>query len=207
MTSDEAPDLRIVPPDDSAATATQDGRLIRGLLLGDASALTGIIDRYDKLVRYTVFNTCRTECRRDPTFLDARASDVWAGFVDSIRKRNKGPDGALPAYLVRIARNKCTDFLRKADRSPTASTLGDDIPADSTESDPIDALIRFEQAEHLRACIASLDLNDRNLLKEIELITQKRWSEAAQRLNLAESTLRSRWARILDRLRDRLEKN
>ncbi len=196
---------------DEAATARRDENLIRGVLAGDAGAVGRLIQEYDRLVRYAIFQGFGSACGRDPSFLDARASEVWTGFVQSVRRRGAGPEGSLQAYLTRIARNKCLDHLRREGREPEglAGDGGDALDVErlaGAESDPVAALIGLEQVEALRSCIAELPLDDRKLLQEIELLTQTRWSEAAGRLGMAESTLRSRWAKVTGRLRRCVEK-
>ncbi len=197
--------------EEDAAVDRRDRNLVRGLLAGDADCLSKLIAHYDALVRYTVFRACKTECRRDPTFLDARASEVWSGFVWSIRRGGRGPEGTLKSYLTRIARNKVTDYLRSAAREVTAAATGGesetglDAPA-APEGDPLATLIDFERVGALRDCMSQLPESDRKLFQELDLITHGQWSKAADRLGMAESTLRSRWAKALDRLRRCLEK-
>lgn len=197
---------------EEAEIARRDQALVRGVLAGDAHAFQRLIDHYDRLVRYAIFHGFKTHCARDPSFLDARASEVWSGFVESIRRAGSAPGGTLKAYLTRIARNKCSDYLRRARRDPAAPAAGGtDAPAAeqpvARDADPLATLIDFEQIEVLRRCIDGLPQSDRNLLQELDLITNSRWSEAARRLEMAESTLRSRWDRLVTRLRTCVEKN
>jgi RNA polymerase sigma factor (sigma-70 family) len=192
-----------ITSEDAAEEARRDDRLIAGLLAGDAAALRRIISHYDRLVRYAVFCGCKDECRRDPALLDSIASEVWTGFVASIRRRGKGPDGTLKAYLAQIARNKTTDHLRRIGASPNAASVAQNESEQTPDpaAGPLDALIDFENIEVLRSCFAELPAKDRKLLKEIELLTSSKWSEAAARLNLPESTIRSRWNSVVERLR------
>lgn len=204
----ERPDLRLSGgADGDAAIARRDESLVRGVLSGDAAALRSLMDHYDRLVRYAVFRVCAGECKRDPSFLDARASEVWSGFVESLRRAGCGPDGTLKAYLTRIARNKSADFLRRASRTIESTNPGDTEAVEDPAESPLQAMIEFENVEILRSCMEKLGPDDRKLLQEMELLTQSRWSEAAQRLKLAESTLRSRWPKVVERLRRCLEEN
>ncbi|MEE9294745.1 MAG: sigma-70 family RNA polymerase sigma factor [Phycisphaerae bacterium] len=194
------------------ATSRRDENLIRGVLAGDADALRALIDQYDRLIRYTIFRACNDECRKDPTFLDARASEVWSGLVETVRRRGIEFPASLKPYLVQIARNKCHDYLRRAARE--AATHPQEQPAASGNAEPVDPaanpltlLIELEQVQAVRDCIEQLAPNDRNLLQQIDLIAESRWAEAARRLNLPESTLRSRWVRMVDQVRRRVEKN
>ena len=80
-------------------------------------------------------------------------------------------------------------------------------PPDQLE-EPAELLANLEDLESLRACLAGCDPEDRTIIGQLPAITERRWRDAAEALNLAESTLRYRWNRLLERLRTRLtEKN
>ena len=199
--------VRVVGQDD-ARTLERDARLVRGVLAGDADSLRQLIDHYDRLIRYTVHRSASTACRRDPSFLDACASDAWLGFVESIRRLGSGPNGSLGPYLVQIARNKCLDHLRRVARTPSTEAFEEKAATITADNlDPLSVLLDLERADVLRSCIQKLGDEDRKLLQEMELVADRRWKEAAQRLGEPESTLRSRWDRMLDRLRRCVEKN
>ncbi len=193
--------------EEDVAAESRDRNLIRGLLSGDGDYLRELMGHYDALVRYAIFHACRAECARDPSFLDARAGETWSGFVESVRRRRAGPDRTLKAYLTTIARNKCADHLRKSVREPTAGGTETEVDtlAATSESDPLAAMIDFERVDALRACMVTLPKEDRKLFQELDLITQKRWAEAAARVGIPESTLRSRWSKALGRLRSCLQ--
>jgi DNA-directed RNA polymerase specialized sigma24 family protein len=108
---------------------------------------------------------------------------------------------------VQIARNKCNDSLRQRSREQNEDSLDDQAAVVTEDADPLAVLLDLERAEVLRSCMAKLGDEDRNLLQELELIVHRRWREASQRLGLAESTLRSRWEKVLDRLKRCVEKN
>ena len=48
----------------------------------------------------------------------------------------------------------------------------------------------------------ALEGDDRALVAQLDAITDRRWKDAAQALGMKESTLRSRWQRVLERLRE-----
>ena len=60
--------------------------------------------------------------------------------------------------------------------------------------------------EVVRGCFAQLDEDDRTLADQLEAIMDRKWRVAAAALGLSESTLRSRWKRVLDRLRRCMER-
>jgi RNA polymerase sigma factor (sigma-70 family) len=190
-----------------------DDRILVGRLLdGDEDAMRLLVDRYDRLIRYIVFKTGRRHCDRDPGWLDARANEAWTGIVKSLRRG--GPDNippSIPSYFAQIARNKCLDAVRVADARPVIPIDGPpegggEVEATVPDEDPVTLLESLEQLDVLRDCISRLSEEDRLLCSEIGLITERRWQEAAQRLEMAESTLRSRWRVVLGKLRACLEK-
>ena len=78
--------------------------------------MRSLVERYDRLIRYTIFQTSRRHCERDPGWLDARANETWTGIVQSLRR--SGPSKIPPqisGYFVRIAKNKCLDASKRAD--------------------------------------------------------------------------------------------
>jgi RNA polymerase sigma factor (sigma-70 family) len=187
----------------------QDVVLIRKVLSGDQDAMRQLVGRYDRLIRYTIFQTSRRHCERDPGWLDARANETWTGIVQSLRR--SGPSRIPPqisGYFVRIAKNKCLDAAKRADARaviPIEEGRADLEPAD-VETSPEMLLQGAEELERLQACLSRLSLEEQMICAEIGLIMERRWKEAAARLDLAESTLRSRWGAILDKLKGWLEK-
>ena len=178
--------------------------LISGLLGGDDAALTKLMDRYDRLVRYTIYRASPERCQRDPTWLDSIASGAWAGFVRSLRRASGGRPRSVKAYLVRIARNQVVSTLRGD--PPASLSLSRDDDQDAGEiaaglEEPVEELARLELLETLRECVRELDVDDRTLATQLGAITERRWQDAAAALGLKESTLRSRWKRTLERLR------
>ncbi len=185
---------------DRSSDGVGDDFLVAQLLGGDTVALTELMDRYDRLVRFTVLRQAGQRCHRDPQWLDSVASATWSGFVQSLRRDPDSSPKSIRAYLVQIARNQTVSALR---RSP-AEMASLDVNSDrvDTEADgPGDELERLEGLEVLRTCLAGLDENDRALVSQLGLITQRRWRDAAAALGISESTLRSRWQRVLGRLR------
>ncbi|UCG15539.1 MAG: sigma-70 family RNA polymerase sigma factor [Phycisphaerales bacterium] len=194
---------------DGAGVRQSDADLIRRLRGGDADALRVLMKQYDRLVRYTVFRACRDRCVRDPDWLDARASETWTGFLRSVQAPGAASPEDLRAYLVQVARHKCRDALRLG-RALAGRTVSQD-EADLSqlvveEEDAPDTIARLEDLEALRASIDALPPEDRVLCAEFALIVERKWKQAAKRLGIAESSLRSRWPRVLQRLRAQLGK-
>ncbi|MCB9849658.1 MAG: sigma-70 family RNA polymerase sigma factor [Phycisphaerales bacterium] len=200
------PEPPVHPPDPA------DRKLILGVLDGDEDAVRALVDRYDRLIRYTIFKAGRRHCERDPGWLDARANESWTGIVESLRRKGRSAiPPSIPAYFARVARNKCLDAAAKADARQTIPFESAGVPEESVnpltdpETNPLEMLESVEQITALRECILRLSEDERVVCSEIGLILDRRWKEAAERLEMPESTLRSRWGQIFEKLRSCLE--
>jgi len=199
---DEATDSDHAPGPRKPA-GPDDAFLFAAVAAGDAPALRALMARYDRLVRYAIFRRAKTLCLRDPQFLDSVSGDAWTGFVQSARRAPDDPPRSVKAFLVRIASNRCISALRRRDTtSTTQSPDPGSIEVESTTEEPSELLSEVELLVGLRGCIEALGDEEQRLAGELEAITGRRWKEAAGRLGMSESTLRSRWARVLDQLRD-----
>ncbi len=192
------------PAGEGPSPAPDDDFLIASMLGGDAAALTRLIDRYDRLIRFTVFRSSKDRCLQDPEWLEGVASATWAGFVRSMRRDPDHRPRSLRAYLVQIAKNQVVSGLRAAPpqhQSLWTDVDGTDPAITSRLEEPLEILSRLELLEALRGCLAELGPDDRALATQLPAITERRWKDAAEALDLKESTLRSRWQQTLERLR------
>lgn len=198
------------PSGDSPPSSTHlqsDHELIGRLERRDGEALKGLMERYDRLVRFTIFRCSRIECRRDPTWLDSVASEVWTGFMRTLARNPDTIPRQLKTYFIQIARNKCTDALRHGRRGPTLEPAGDEMlvglsdPAQSA----VEILTAAEDIARLRECVSRLSPQDQALCSQMPQIMKRRWREVGRSLGMAESTVRSRWPGVLKRLKDCLE--
>ncbi|MCH7891292.1 MAG: sigma-70 family RNA polymerase sigma factor [Gemmatimonadetes bacterium] len=102
---------------------------MKSVLGGDPAALRALMARYDRLVRYTIFQRAQQHCRKDPQWLDSVASATWAGFVQSLNSSPENPPSSVSAYVVRIARNQVARGLRKRElRHESLDALDIDAP-------------------------------------------------------------------------------
>lgn len=178
--------------------------LVSSMLTNDEQALQSLINRYDKLIRYTIFRASKTLCQKDPQWLEMVASNTWLGFVHSMRHDPNTPPDNLAAYLARIARNQTLSALRSIRKSQeiqqNIGVLEKQTDKEKLES-PEESMIKIEELEALNNCLAELNEDQQKLVSQLDSITRRRWKEAAQVLGMQESTLRSRWVRILERLK------
>jgi RNA polymerase sigma factor (sigma-70 family) len=192
-----------MPPDPTVGPS--DDFLVAGMLGGDWVALNKLIDRYDRLVRYTIYRAAKAQCARDPQWLESVASATWAGFVQSLQRHPDQRPKSIRAYLAAIAKNQTVSALRTPSEmyaAPIALDSGVEVLITATLEEPIDTLSQLELLETLRICLFELSDDDRTLASQLTAITERRWQNAAATLGISESTLRSRWKRTLERLRD-----
>ena len=111
------------------------------------------------------------------------------------------------AYLTAVAKYQVASALRGAPGPDDGAQSIDSITTEiaSPLDDPANTLSQLELLEALRECLAQLGDDDRTLATQLTAITERRWRDAAAALGMSESTLRSRWKRTLDRLRECVE--
>ncbi len=188
----------------NSSSSPTDDFLISSVLGGDTAALNELMDRYDRLIRYTILRASKDHCLRDPQWLESIASAAWIGFIRSIRQNPRVRPRSLRAYLVRIARNQVVSALRAAPRdagSLSAERSGNESSITAEMEEPVETLSRLELLGVLKTCLDELALDDRTMVTQLHAITERRWKDAAVALGVSESTLRSRWQRLLERLR------
>lgn len=211
--AESSPELRLARPDDDGTARAADGRerhvdtdLLRHAAAGDDAALRTLLAEHDTRVRYVIFRVAGGRCRRDPQWLDSVASRAWSGLIDWQRNAAGGAPESVGALVCRIARNQAISALRAEGRrgDGVSAGAGEDVAAIEAvdESvDPADAAERLDDLAALRGCLAGLSEEDRSLSEALDLIVNRRWREAGESLGMSESTLRSRWNRVLERLR------
>ena len=194
---------------DAGEAHPDDAELVRRVRGGDGDAVRLLMVRYDRLVRYVVFRLCRAECVRDPTFLDARASEAWTGFVRSVQQAGSAQPRNLKTYLIQIARNKCVDAVRQLGPGAAgqAGDSGSDLSLIEAPTSPsVELLIRAEEVLALRECLEKLSPYEKRICEQMEHLVAGRWKHAAEALGMPESTIRSRWPGIVAKLKACLER-
>ncbi|MEK6674862.1 MAG: RNA polymerase sigma factor [Planctomycetota bacterium] len=182
-----------------------DAHLAERLVQGDSSALKLLMARYDRLVRFTIFKTARRMCEQDPQWLDSVASATWFGVVKSLQQLSMPPPDSIPAFLITVARNQSVSSLRQLTRKGNVTFLSSDLIAiETSESDPKETSEKLEMIERIHHYLSDVSDTDRAMLVHLHLITERKWTETAGIIGCSESTLRSRWAQLLARLRSHL---
>lgn len=123
-------------------------------LKGDKQALEELVAAYsDSLVRYAFCFVKNS----------ARAEDVMEETIASliVRRKRFSENAAFEAYLFRIARNKCYDYLRSSARGVLAI---DDYENVLKSEDSEREILRREQRGQLYECLTKLKQEYRDVL-------------------------------------------
>lgn len=181
---------------------SSDADLIAGLIAKDRAALDALMDRYDRLVRFTVWRLAKAVCLQDPHFVDSVSLAAWMGLVGAFRDDPKLNLRSVSAFLVQVTHHECIDHLRTLKRLNRVSgvSINELSPIGVEESAEKFASLA-DTMEHVRRHVSKLPDIYRTMFSEVELIVDRRWTEAAKKLGWSESTLRSRWGQMLELLR------
>jgi len=166
------------------------------------------MDRYDRLVRFAIFRSSRAECQYDPAWLESVASEVWTGFIGTLSRNPDSVPRELKTYFIQIARNKCIDALRRGRHRQAAAAQGESELENlaTTEQSVFEIMSMAEDVTRLRSCVSKLSPDDRALCSQIPHIVESRWRDVGRALELSESTVRSRWPGVVQRLKACLER-
>ena len=181
-----------------------DELLLRRAQRGDPEAFEQLLTPLEQMIwrvcwHYTGDREAASDCGQDTDTMVR----VWRGL-----EKYHG-DCAFETWVYRIAANCCIDYLRKKkrDRSESIEPLREQgfDPADPKESTE-DQVIRAEEKQRLRECIARLPEDQREAL----VLTQLQgvpYETAAVQLGVSEGTVKSRVNRAKAKLKEWLSEN
>lgn len=174
----------------------EDRLLIRRLRRGDQTALRLIYEKY-KDNMFTVANNLlldfagAEDCLHD-VFVD------FAGRVSEFRLRS-----SLKGYLATCVANRARDLLRAKSRQDVPLSA---VPEQrANPGSPAAELIHDEQAARLRAALAELPFEQRQVIV-LRLNAKLKFQQIANHLGLSINTVQSRYRYGLDKLRALLKK-
>ncbi len=171
----------MTPRPGTAVASLADAELLAAHVQGDSDAFGELVRRHrDRLWAVAL----RTLGDRE------EAADALQDALVSAYRRADGfrGDSAVTTWLHRIVVNACLDRIRRRQARPTVA-LPDQEPADT-----VDAHDRTETALDVRAALARLPEHQRQALVLVDMHALS-VSEAAQVLEVAEGTIKSRCAR------------
>lgn len=112
--------------------------------------------------------------------------------------------GAARAWLLTVVRNRAIDLLRARESRPkTGASIEDARDLQATDADPADSALRRATAETVRAALASLSTEQREVV-ELAFFGGFSYPEVAERTKAPLGTVKSRMRLAMERLRGAL---
>lgn len=189
----------------TAFTTPSDNELLRHILAGDEGAFVTLYRRRQSGIYRFALQMCGSE-----TIAEDVTQEVFMVLMNEAK--NYDPSrGTLTAYLYGIARNQVLRALAR-DRSLISIDEKEDEQSQSThehliaQDDPLGDLTRTEAIESVRLAVMALPAHYREVVVLCEL-NEMSYAEAAQVLECAVGTIRSRLHRARSLLIEKLRTN
>ena len=164
-------------------------QLIKALRKGSEEAVRELIRQYyPPLYRYVCMKLAKEQDA------DSIVWDVFARFVRQVPTYHA--NGHLAGYLYTIASSCCIDHLRREQRHRHLSLEEEIVGNESLQED----VIRQLEYEHLHRLIVQLPGEEQDVIY-FYYLKQMRFREISELLGIPSSTLKTRHARALMRLR------
>ncbi len=186
------------PPHGDVPAISDDEALVRAAQHGDLDAFNRLVRTYERQA-YAV----ALRLMRRPELAEDATQDA---FIQAYRALDTFRGGSFRAWLMRIVTNRCYDVLRSATRR-AADSLDDQMfeaePHWSSIAAPDDPVGRATQAELgrlLEGALARLP-NDQRLAVILCDVQGYAYEEAAEIMNVAIGTVKSRLSRARSALR------
>lgn len=167
-------------------------------------AKSGDIDAFNRLVaahQDVVFGfTYRMLGRR------ADAEDATQeAFIAAWKHVRMMRGNAFRAWIIRIARNKCYDIIRRGARRPTVSVDDEDANLTETlvseEPSPEDRALTSEMREAIQRCIGGLSADHRTVVVLVDVMHYT-YEQTAETVGVKVGSVKSRLNRARRRLRE-----
>ena len=174
-----------------------DERLIAKALNGHEPAWVKLVKRYEK----RIYN----HCLRMTGATDEAMDIVQEVFISVFRNLpNYRGDGVFPAWIFRIASNRCTDFLRRRNNNPLANSNEDET--DSLRSSQIaeEDLHRSQSNRSIIKLLACLSLEQRQVV-ELKLFQNMTFDDIEHYTGLSANTAKTRFYTALKKMKDNPE--
>jgi RNA polymerase sigma-70 factor, ECF subfamily len=170
--------------------------LVKSIAGGDQVALHSLYDRANRIVFTLILRLTANPETAEELTLDV-FHDIWC------RAEDYDPEvGTVIAWIMNQARSRAIDRLR-FDNRKKRTLVADAEPSPSAEPDPRDVLEFRQQAELLRAAVATLTADERSAI-EATFFAGLTHVEAAERLNQPLGTVKTRIRSGLCKLRHSL---
>ncbi len=174
-----------------------DERLIRKALDGHEKAWVKLVKRYEKRIyNYSLRMTGATDEAMD------LVQEVFLAVFRNLP--NYRGDGVFPAWLFRIASNRCTDFLRRRNTNPLANQSLTDTETLRSNNMADEDLHREQDNRKILKLLSVLSHEQRQVV-EMKLFQNMTFDEIEGYTGLSANTAKTRFYSALQKLRDIVE--
>ena len=175
-------------------TPEEQSGLVTQIEAGDAAAEGRLVDLFSPAVRAMT----RIRSRRTVDDQDV-CQDVMIAAITAIRRGQLRDAERLGGFIAGIARNLINNQLRLQTSRPVVPLVDDAVIADFR-----DEVTRRERTRALRSALDEMGRDDRQVLM-LTLVEGLKSGEIARRLGLSPDVVRTRKARAIRRLTERLK--
>lgn len=173
-----------------------DTELIEHLQMGHGKAFDVLIQRYEKDLRNVIYHYVK-----DWLLTDDLSQDVLIKIYTSLKQNKYNERGKFLPWALRIARNLCLDYLRKAAQVPRTSAIPHHDCLCTTAGQSAEGrLIARQQEQQLSVFINRLP-HDQKQVVCYRIFEQRSYKEIAVRMNTSVNTSLARMRYGLTHLR------
>ena len=174
-----------------------DERLISKALSGNEKAWVKLVRKYEKRIyNYSLRMTGATDEAMD------LVQEVFLAVYRNLP--NYRGDGVFPAWLFRIANNRCIDFLRRRNTNPLMINSATDTETLKSSSAADEDLHRLQSNRKVLSLLSSLS-NEQRQVVELKLFQNMTFDEIEGYTGLSANTAKTRFYTALQNLRSRPE--
>ncbi len=174
-----------------------DERLIRKALDGNERAWVKLVKRYEKRIyNYSLRMTGATDEAMD------LVQEVFLAVFRNLP--NYRGDGVFPAWLFRIANNRCIDFLRRRNNNPLANQSATDTETLKSSKMADEDLQREQGNREVLKLLTRLTREQRQVV-ELKLFQNMTFDEIEGYTGLSANTAKTRFYTALQKLRNLVE--
>jgi len=174
-----------------------DETLIRKALDGHEKAWVKLVKRYEKRIyNYSLRMTGATDEAMD------LVQEVFLAVFRNLP--NYRGDGVFPAWLFRIASNRCTDFLRRRNTNPLANQSLTDMESIKSSKMAEEDLQRHQGNQEVLKLLSGLSREQRQVV-ELKLFQNMTFDEIEGYTGLSANTAKTRFYAALQKLRNLVE--
>jgi len=174
-----------------------DEKLIHKALDGNEKAWVKLVKRYEKRIyNYSLRMTGATDEAMD------LVQEVFLAVFRNLP--NYRGNGVFPAWIFRIASNRCTDFLRRRNNNPLARQSATDTETLSSSSMADEDLHRDQGNKHVLKLLSELPQEQRQVI-EMKLFQNMTFDEIEGYTGLSANTAKTRFYTALEKLRKNVE--